>query len=151
MRCATGNSSAACPRRTSDNRRRAESSALRFDRELRSAILGLVMRTLRSMIGALSVCLVGCGGASWQDICDQVAECEGESSRTKCETNLGHFADVAEAEDCEGDFDDYIECIDEEGACNEGEDRCDERGRAFAECFNRHCDANPNDERCKLI
>lgn len=68
---------------------------------------------LAIIAGALAA---GCGGATIQEMCDQVCACEGCDAKT-CVSEQEVVRKKAESNDCAGDYDAFVDCASSKLVC----------------------------------
>ena len=112
---------------------------------------------LVAMVTALGILLpgiVGCGSAceSWcEDTLDclrsQVDDDTLEDAKADCDEACDDMEEQAEDADCEDDFDEYMDCVDEEGVdCDSP--TCVSKQNAYLTCLGRYCSSHPSTETC---
>ena len=104
-------------------------------------MLGRWMTVAAAAAGLL---LAGCGDVSGEDLCETACDCEGDSCDDgDLEECIDEFDDEeadAEAAGCEDEYQEVLDCYDEEGTCKDGhyewgdDDACQDVGRAYSDC-----------------
>jgi len=109
---------------------------------------------LASLIAFSAPMMVGCG-ASCEDLCDKVDEedCDSISS--------GECSDICDAaeelnekeEDCEEDFDKFLECADDAGdICDVfALEDCDDEFEDYADCLVDYCQDHTTNDSCQFF
>lgn len=100
------------------------------------------MRTLVLLgLGLVSsVTLLGCGGASIEEVCQRSCECLGncETQQSECEASGKAFEELSDDLGCRDSWDAYLSCLDESLTCDDGvvnDSACDVEFSAFqADC-----------------
>jgi hypothetical protein len=91
----------------------------------------------------------GCGGADCAELCEQAQSCSDSQSSGDCESECAQAQDLAEEADCDGEFDDYVDCVaDAADVCTIDEGTCQEEGFAYGFCILGYCQANPSSDLC---
>jgi hypothetical protein len=83
--------------------------------------------------------LVSCGGASISDVCERAAECEGYTQERvdDCIEEGEKLERAADNAGCGDTWDDYVDCIDANLVCEDGDaevDGCDAEEKALTQC-----------------
>ncbi|MBW2457422.1 MAG: hypothetical protein JRI68_23140 [Deltaproteobacteria bacterium] len=67
--------------------------------------------------------LSGCG-ASYADLCEEACDCRGDCSDEELDECIAHgeeLEDLANSDGCGDDFDDWVDCMDENFVCDDGD------------------------------
>lgn len=79
-------------------------------------------KLLSSLLLPLPLLALPACGPSVEDLCDAQCDCEGcnDDERDKCISGGEKLESEADRLDCDDEFDDYIECLDDEMRCESG-------------------------------
>jgi hypothetical protein len=80
------------------------------------------MLAMLAMTGLMAVALPMCSPLAVTDFCAQRCECQGCSDieQEECEIRREGSYDEASAYDCDGEYLSYLECLAEDGSCQDG-------------------------------
>jgi hypothetical protein len=105
------------------------------------------MRGLLALGALLALSLPSCGGRH-ADLCDQAVDCAGgnDADYGACVEYLDAYEDVAAAHECDRQYDDYIECFQEQNNCVDipatndeilvHDDSCNDEADDLNDCIN---------------
>jgi len=99
--------------------------------------------------------MVGCT-YDCEDLCEDMRDCPGvDNSDYDCAEGCGQMEELADAADCSGDFDDYIDCIGGGDVCtmyedveNPAEMECYSEAMSYGVCIMVYCDVDPAPSEC---
>jgi hypothetical protein len=105
---------------------------------MRPTDTALPSRSTLGTLGLIAFLVTGCG--SFGTYCADKAACEGgnEADEEACAISFETLQDRAVARACEGDFDEYFDCLEGNATCEEetfDESGCEEEASALSECL----------------
>lgn len=80
------------------------------------------MRLLSLVALGPALLLLGCGGASIEELCQRSCECLGncDTQQADCEKSGKAYQDLADEVGCRDAWDAYLSCLDDELTCVDG-------------------------------